>query len=163
MFSEKSKKLITDTGNAEIFELCETSSKKQCTDCALYCEIGIAYCSCGRSLQPSQRTKQLDKKNYDASSSKRTNSVAPNMELPSGNACTTRPRRCCRKLANPSMVVTKRFWKDCARMTQDRKSLSDIGWTEEQITQHDELALEDHSYFATREERTQTRKIGYSR
>ena len=32
-FSEESKKLITDMGNTEIFELCETSSKKQCTDC----------------------------------------------------------------------------------------------------------------------------------
>ena len=30
-FSERSKKLITDMGNTEIFELCETSSKKQCT------------------------------------------------------------------------------------------------------------------------------------
>ena len=29
-FSERSKKLITDMGNTEIFELCETSSKKQC-------------------------------------------------------------------------------------------------------------------------------------
>ena len=35
-FSEKSKKLITDMVNTEIFELCETSSKKQCPDCALY-------------------------------------------------------------------------------------------------------------------------------
>ena len=35
-FSEESKKLITDMGNTEIFELCETSSKKQCPDCSLY-------------------------------------------------------------------------------------------------------------------------------
>ena len=34
MLSEKSKKLITDMGNTEIFQLCETSSKKQCPDCA---------------------------------------------------------------------------------------------------------------------------------
>ena len=31
-----------------------------------------------------------------------------------------------------------------------RKSLSAIGWTEEQIVQYDELALEDHSKNATR-------------
>ena len=30
--NEKSKKLITDMDNTEIFELCETSSKKQCPD-----------------------------------------------------------------------------------------------------------------------------------
>ena len=65
--SEKSKKLITDTGNTEIFELCETSSKKQCPDCALHWEFGIEDCSCGRCLIPSQSTKKLDK-NYDASS-----------------------------------------------------------------------------------------------
>ena len=35
-----------------------------------------------------------------------------------------------------------------------RESLSKIGWTEEQIIQYDELALEDHFYIATREERT---------
>ena len=33
-FSERLGKLITDMGNTEIFELCETSSKKQCPDCA---------------------------------------------------------------------------------------------------------------------------------
>ena len=65
-FSEKSKKLITDMGNTEIFELCETSSKKQCPDCSLYWGIGIVYCSRGRCLKPSQSTKKLDKKNCDA-------------------------------------------------------------------------------------------------
>ena len=39
-----------------------------------------------------------------------------------------------------------------------RKSLSYIGWTEEQIIQYDELALEDHSYIATTEERTRNGK-----
>ena len=34
-----------------------------------------------------------------------------------------------------------------------RKSLSDIGWTEEQIIQYDEIASEDHSCVATRQER----------
>ena len=40
-FSEESKGLITDMCNTEIFELCETSSKKRCPDCALYWEVGI--------------------------------------------------------------------------------------------------------------------------
>ena len=34
--------------------------------CSLLAQIGIVYCSCGRSLIPSKRTKQLDKTNYDA-------------------------------------------------------------------------------------------------
>ena len=49
--SEKSQKLIADMNNTEIFELCETSSKQQCTDCNLYWEIGIVYCTCGRCFK----------------------------------------------------------------------------------------------------------------
>ena len=33
-----------------------------------------------------------------------------------------------------------------------RKSLSDVGWTEEQIIQYDAIALEDHSYVASWQE-----------
>ena len=51
-FSEESKKLITNVGNTEIFELCETSSKKQSPDCDVYWEIGIVCCSCGRCRKP---------------------------------------------------------------------------------------------------------------
>ena len=53
-FSEKSQKLIADMNNTEIFELCETPSKKQCTDCASYWEIGIVHCTCGRCLKSSR-------------------------------------------------------------------------------------------------------------
>ena len=35
-FSEKSKKMIRDMGNVELFELCETLSKVQCKECFLY-------------------------------------------------------------------------------------------------------------------------------
>ena len=48
-----------------------------------------------------------------------------------------------RKPASTKVVVTKPFWKD------GTKSVSDIGCTEEQIIQHDAIALEDPSYVAT--------------
>ena len=35
-FSEKSKKMIRDKGNVELFELCETIPKKQCSECLLF-------------------------------------------------------------------------------------------------------------------------------
>ena len=41
---------------------------------------------------------------------------------------------------------------------QHGKSLSEIGWTEEQIVQYDELALEDQSFVATRGERDPSEK-----
>ena len=55
-FSEKSQELIADMNNTEVFELCETSSKQQCTDCNLYLEAGTVYCTCGRCLRISQST-----------------------------------------------------------------------------------------------------------
>ena len=39
-----------------------------------------------------------------------------------------------------------------------RKSLSDIGWTEELIIEYDEIALQDHSYGATWQERSRNEK-----
>ena len=56
------------------------------------------------------------------------------------------------------MVGTKPFWKDGTKMTNYRESLSKVGWTEEQIIQYDELALEDHSDIATRGERYRNEK-----
>ena len=51
-------------------------------------------------------------------------------------------------------TVSERWRKD----DKNRKSLSDVGWTEEQIIQYDELALEDHSHIATRKERSRNEK-----
>ena len=36
-----------------------------------------------------------------------------------------------------------------------RKSLSDVGWTDQHIMLHDRISLENHSYVATRAERIQ--------
>ena len=49
-FSEKSKKMIRDMGNVELFELCETISKVQCSECLLYWNQGIVCCTCGHLL-----------------------------------------------------------------------------------------------------------------
>ena len=40
------------------------------------------------------------------------------------------------------MVIVQLFWTDGTGMTKNRKSLSDTGWTKEQIKQYDALALE---------------------
>ena len=55
--------------------------------------------------------------------------------------------------------MLERWHKD----EQYRKSLSEIGWTEEQIIEHDKIALEGHSYVATKPEMVRcAQKIGYS-
>ena len=50
-FSEKSKKMIKDMGNVELFELCETIPKVQCEECLLYWNQGIVHCTCGHLLK----------------------------------------------------------------------------------------------------------------
>ena len=46
-FSKNSKEMIRELGNAELFELCETKPKEQCSHCLLYWNQGIVYCTCG--------------------------------------------------------------------------------------------------------------------
>ena len=50
-FSEKSKNMIKDMGNVELFELYETIPKVQCKECLLYWNQGIVYCTCGHLLR----------------------------------------------------------------------------------------------------------------
>ena len=53
-FSEKSKKMIREMGNVELFELCETIPIVQSSECLLYLNQGIVYCSCGHLLRENQ-------------------------------------------------------------------------------------------------------------
>ena len=55
-------------------------------------------------------------------------------------------------------MVTKTILERWYDDDKYRKSLSDIGWTEEQIIQYDASALEDHSNVATWQERSRNAK-----
>ena len=50
-FNGKSKKMIKDMGNVELFELCETNPKVQCKECLLCRNQGIVCCTCGHLLK----------------------------------------------------------------------------------------------------------------
>ena len=56
-FGEKSKKMIKDMGNVELFELFETDPKTQCKECLLYWSQGIVYCTCGHLLKESEANR----------------------------------------------------------------------------------------------------------
>ena len=58
-FSEKSKKMIRDMGNVELFELCETIPKVQRSECLLYWNQGIVYCTCGHLLREIESSRHL--------------------------------------------------------------------------------------------------------
>ena len=59
-FSEKSKKMIRDMSNVELFELCETIPKVQCSECLLYWHQGIVYCTCGHLLRENESSRHLN-------------------------------------------------------------------------------------------------------
>ena len=56
-FSEKSKEMIKDMCNVELFELCETNLNTQCTECLLYWNQSIVYGTCGHLLKESEASR----------------------------------------------------------------------------------------------------------
>ena len=56
-FSDKS--MIREMGNVELFELCETFPRVQCSECLLYWNQGIVYCTCGHLLKESESSQNI--------------------------------------------------------------------------------------------------------
>ena len=46
-------------GNVELFELCETIPEVQCSECLLYWNQGIVYCTCGHLLREIQSSRGI--------------------------------------------------------------------------------------------------------
>ena len=65
-FSKNSKAMISELGNVELFELCETFPKIQCSHCLLYWNQGIVYCTCGQCLVDSESRRKFNKLTLDA-------------------------------------------------------------------------------------------------
>ena len=65
-FSKDSKEMIRELGNVELFELCETTPKVQCSQCLLYWNQGIVYCICGQCLIYSESRRKFHKLRLDA-------------------------------------------------------------------------------------------------
>ena len=56
-FSEKSKKMIKNMGNVELFEFFEADPKTQCKECLLYWSQGTVYCSCRHLLKENEASR----------------------------------------------------------------------------------------------------------
>ena len=65
-FRNKSKAMIREFGNVELFELCETGPKVECSHCLLYWNQGIVYCICGHFLVESEFRRKFNKLRLDA-------------------------------------------------------------------------------------------------
>ena len=58
-FSEESKVMIREMGNVELFELCETIPKVQCSQCLRYWNQEMVYCTCGQLLRETESSRHL--------------------------------------------------------------------------------------------------------
>ena len=54
--SERSKEIMKQQGNVDMFDICEHSNKVQCEHCRKYVPSGHVYCGCGRAVV--RKTKQ---------------------------------------------------------------------------------------------------------
>ena len=70
-FSNNSKEMIREVGNVELFELCETTPKVQCSQCLLYWNQGIVYCTCGQCLIYGESRRKFNKLRLDENTQSR--------------------------------------------------------------------------------------------
>ena len=138
-FSKNSKEMIRELGNVELFELCETTPKVQCSQCLLSWNQGIVYCTCGQCLIYSESRRMSNKLRLDALS-------FPNYVIKKGPTHGARHgktevqrdyhmawnawKRCCKKVDSQGEHFTgihDRFLRDPVY----RESQLAIGWSEQ--------------------------------
>ena len=150
-FCEESKKAIHNLGNVECFELCEFSSKTQCSSCSKYRADGVVYWICENCLIPPENTKRLTKEEFDSLS-------IPYSVIKKGSYLGARDGKTddqceyhqvkvsLRKYhSNKFKSILERFPK---RDTYCESHMA-IGWTGNTCRHLDQIANEDRSYTAT--------------
>ena len=163
--SKNSKEMIRELRNVDLFGLCETTPKVQCSHCLLYWNQGIVYCTCGQCLIDSESRRKFNKLRLDAL-------PIPNFVINKGPNHGARHgktkeqteyqmawnawKRCCKKVDSQSEHFTgihDRFLTDPVF----RESQLAIGWSEQKCKEWDEPAKEDNTYKLTPEERRRYR------
>ena len=150
-------------GNVELFELCETFQKVQCSECLLYWNQGIVYCFCVHLLKESESSQIFSQWRLDARS-------IPHFVIKKGRPHGARHGK---TEAQKEHFVAHNAWKRCIKKNYDgihdrfqrdpvyRDSQLKTGWTEEKCIAMDKLAQEDHSYRLSYEEYERYQKHWY--
>ena len=159
-FSNNSKAMIRELGNVELFELCETIPKVQCSQCLLYWNQGIIYCTCGQFLVESESRRKFHKLRLDALS-------IPHYVIKKGRCHGARHGK---TEAQKQYHIAFNAWKRCRKRVDSQgehfKGIHDrflrdqvyresqllIGWTEQKCIEMDELAKQNHTYHLSTEE-----------
>ena len=154
-FSEESKDVITAAGNTELCEIVDVEPKSQCRACLTYWDVGIVYCTCGHFL----RDDTTENKKY-------ISSVLDLFSIPNFYTRKGRPHghRYEKKEGCKEFHTAKQLQKRCRKKQHEnihdrfirdtwfRKTMIELGRSEEVIFEMDRLANEDHSHIATEEE-----------
>ena len=138
----------------ELFELCETIPKVQCSQCLFYWNQGIVYSTFGQFLVESESRRKFSKLRLDALS-------IPHHVIKKGRCQGARHgrteeqkeyhiawnawKRCCNRVHSQGEHFTcihDRFLRDRVY----RESQLAIGWTEQKCKKWDEVAKQNHTY-----------------
>ena len=154
-FSKESQEVIKAAGNTELCELLDVEPKAQCKVCLAYWDAGIVYCTCGHFL----RDDTTENKKY-------IKSVLDLFSVPHFYIRKGRPHghRYGKKEGDQEYHTANQLQNKCKkrqflsihdrfiRDTWFRKTMLELGRTEEVIREVDKLANEDHTHIATEEE-----------
>ena len=142
-------------GNVELFELCETIPKVQCSECLLYWNQGMVCCTCGHLLRESESNQHFNQWPLDAFS-------IPNYVIKEGATswCSARQNwgtegtfrgpQCAEEMYQKRILMEFTIASNEIQKIVIRNSK--IGWTEEKCIEMDNLAQENHSCCPSSEE-----------
>ena len=153
-FSTESQDVIEAAGNTELCELLDVEPEAQCKACLSYWDVGIVYCTCGHFLRDDTTENK-----------KHIKSVLGLLSIPNFYIRKGRPHghRYGKKEGDQERHTANQLQKKCKkrqflsihdRFIRDawfRKTMIELGRTEEVIREMDKLANEDHTHIATEE------------
>ena len=154
-FSDESKVAIMAAGNTELCEIINVEPKLQCKVCLKHCSTGIIYCTCGHLM----KDDTTENKKY-------MSSVLGLFSIPNFYIRKGRPHghRYGKKEGDKEYHTANQLQKRCRKKKYDnindrfirdkffRKTMIELGRSEEIILEMDRLASENHSHIATKAE-----------
>ena len=154
-FSKDTKDAIMAAGNTELCEIVDVEPKSQCRACLTYWSAGIVYCTCGHLM----KDDTTENKKY-------ITSVLDLFSIPNFYIRKGRPHghRYGKKPGCKEYHTANQLQRRCRKKKYDnihdrfirdkffRKTMIELGRSEELILEMDRLASEDHSHIATQEE-----------
>ena len=154
-FSKESKDAIMAAGNTELCEIVDVEPKSQCRACLTHWSAGIVYCTCGHLM----KDDTTENKKY-------ISSVLDLFSIPNFYIRKGRPHghRYGKAPGCKEYHTANQLQKRCRKKKYDnihdrfirdtffRKTMIELGRSEEIILEMDRIASEDHSHIATKEE-----------